>query len=154
MTKKILILPWIMIILFALIYFVVIGKREKVLNEYEKAAYVIGQMVKDANADRSAFRVYYPGGNAKDFVEYIFSTPGSAEWPPSEDSDIEMTNDEAAAAGIIKIPKGFRYYKQNLNTGWEKQVVVKWNNEDNAIITEVYESPERPAKVIKIWKLK
>jgi hypothetical protein len=61
----------------------------------------MASMTKNPNLSRSCFRVAYPEGNAADFIRYLFSDMGVAEWPSAVD---QMEADQMNAINQAVVP--------------------------------------------------
>lgn len=66
--------------------------------ELRQAARAMHQMTTRSSLNRSCFYVAYPNGSSADFVDYLFSSLGTAEWPPGDGKTPpgeELSADEA-----------------------------------------------------------
>ncbi|MEB3274620.1 MAG: hypothetical protein ACO4AI_14080 [Prochlorothrix sp.] len=61
----------------------------------------LSAMVTTRNLKNSCFGVAYPEGGAENFIRYLFSDLGSAEWPVAFDA---LEREQMAAAGQTPIP--------------------------------------------------
>ncbi|MCZ6541254.1 MAG: hypothetical protein O6704_06345 [Nitrospinae bacterium] len=52
--------------------------------QLEKAGRVVRYMSAPHQLQRSSFIAFYPEGKPSEFVSWMFSEIGAAEWPPSE----------------------------------------------------------------------
>ncbi len=114
----------------------------------QQAINASADMLLAKNLSRSAFYVAYPDGKASDYVNYYFSTMGTAEWPPQEG---EFTSDELKSARITSIPDNVRFTPNQLATGVPgMQVVIKADDAKGVVIFEGYRTPsEKPALVVE-----
>jgi len=53
--------------------------------------------------ERSSFRLVFPKGRPSDFVKWMFSTLGKAEWPPTEGS-VELEPGMKQALAVTRTP--------------------------------------------------
>ncbi len=83
--------------------------------------------------------------NPSQFVDWMFSTLGTAEWPPYEDSLLEFDRDELNAMrrmGIPFIPKNVALVSKFPDFERGKQVVVKADDKKKIIILEGFINPK------------
>lgn len=83
---------------------------------------------------QSAFSYSYPDQRPSEFVRYLFSTIGSAEWVVTGDPD------EAEQLKSIRVPVPASNVA--ITNQWlpeaERQLVLKGNDQNNEIIVEAY----------------
>ena len=114
----------------------------------QRAINASADMLLSKNLSRSAFYVAYPDGKASDYVNYYFSSMGTAEWPPQEG---EFTTDELQSARITSIPDNVRFTPNQLAADIPgMQVVIKADDVRGVVIFEGYQTPsEKPALVVE-----
>lgn len=123
--------------------------------ELEQAADFVGWMLAPTNLARSTFPVVLPQGTPKQFVSWLFSTLGTADWPPSE-STAKQHPDEAEMAraiGAPLFPDDVRIFHSKTDSSAGKQVVVKWDDGRNVVIVEGYIDPSQTPVLVKEWEL-
>jgi hypothetical protein len=121
--------------------------------ELEQAADVVGDMLKPINLSRSMYSVAFPNGRPSQFVSYMFSTMGSAEWPPSEEWVDEIEREQMAAIGQTLIPAGVAIVPQTPDSDLGKQLVVTFDNDRAVVIAHGYEDPVAEPVVSREWKI-
>ncbi len=152
------------LILFALIPFLIYGMFFLLKDccepegdpELRKGIQVVGYMSATRQLKRSSFLAVYPEGKPSDFVNWMFSPFGTAEWPPTE-AMAEMDEMEGMAArsiGAPMLPKAVRLFPFKLDAEAKKQVVVKADDATGQIIVEAYLDPKSPPALEASWPLK
>ncbi|MBI2618584.1 MAG: hypothetical protein HYW57_00710 [Ignavibacteriales bacterium] len=123
--------------------------------ELEQAAGMVEYLLKPGILSQSTFPVVLPNGTPRQFVSWMFSTLGTAEWPPTERmAEIEFGDPEAAAmAGIPLRPDGVSYVHSRPDTALGKQIVVKWEDSRGVVIVEGYLDPAQPPALVKEFSL-
>ncbi len=121
--------------------------------QLEKASHVVRYMSAPRQLQRSSFIAFYPEGKPSEFVSWIFSEMGAAEWPPSEWELDPMEREGLRTAGIPIIPKHVRIYSRLKKDG-SKQIVVKADDGRGLLLIEGYLAPEQPPVVTKQWPFK
>ena len=116
----------------------------------EKAAQVIQYMMRPKNLSRSIFSAAFADPKASNFVSYIFSPMGAAEWPIPMD-DFEKEQMQSIGAPIA--PADISYNPLELATEKSRQIVVKFDDDKNLVIAEAYDNPNNPPIFVKEWEL-
>lgn len=125
--------------------------RKKEPIELKQAAHAIYWMMAPLQRSRSAFSAAFQNPKPSQFVSYLFSDMGAAEWPPSEDYPDIIELEELKRARLPVIPAGVSYspLKPDVNKG--KQIVVKYNDDKNIIIVEGYIDPQQQPVLLRTW---
>jgi hypothetical protein len=121
----------------------------------ERAAQAVEQMVAPLQAQRSSFFVVLPNGTPKEFVSWFFSPLGTSEWPVIDEST-DFTDDERASMRLLGTPfrpKDVEYRHSYPDTAAQKQIVLKWDNEEGKVILEGYLDSSQPPVLTKSFKL-
>lgn len=146
---SVLLLPLLTIILFVSLKKITgsvsCGKRIPV--EMTRAANVIYTMMNPNQLSRSAFSVAFEDGKPSQFVSYIFSDMGRAEWPDITDSPDYMVDQKYKPALDVSIVP----LSVDLNKG--KQIVVTYNDLKNVVIVLGFMDPYQKPVLKKEWKL-
>lgn len=121
--------------------------------QLEKAGRVVRYMSAPRQLKRSSFRVFYPQGKPSDFVSWMFSEIGTAEWPPSEWELDEMEREGMRSAGIPILPKEVGVFS-NQRTDVARQIIVKAYDSKGLIIIEGFLKPGQPSVFVKQWPFK
>ncbi len=125
------------------------------VQDLEKAAKSVEQMVSRFNAPRLSFFVVCPNGTARQFVSWYFSSLGSADWAPT-DREGEFDSDELDAlrqSGMALRPAGVYYRHSKPDTAVQKQVVLKWDDAEGIVIIEGYVDPNQEPVVTRSFKI-
>ena len=122
-------------------------------QELKRAAQAVAYMIAPKQLARSSFYAIYPEGKPSQFVKWMFSTFGTAEWPPAEDSPDEAALEGAMALRIPIIPRDVAIIRDKPDPDAGKQLVVRPDDLKGAVIAEGYLKPEGPPALIRVWKL-
>ena len=121
-------------------------------TEFEKAANAVHWMIVPHNLSRSAFTVAFPEGLPSEFINYMFSDMGVAEWPPYEDSG-EFSPEEIRAMRIPLIPKEIELVPLYPDPEVDKQLVIKFDDSRRMVIVEGYSEPKQEPVLVREWNL-
>ena len=121
--------------------------------ELAQAADVIHYMMKPQHLSRSAFYVAFPDGVPSQYVSYIFSEMGAAEWPYSETWADVMEREQMKAIGAPMVPEDVAFVPLSPDPGAGKQLVVKFDDSRGVVIVEVYVDPAQDPVLAREWKL-
>ena len=122
-------------------------------QELKRAAQAVAYMVAPKHLERSSFYAIYPEGKPSQFVKWMFSTFGTAEWPPAEDSPDEAALEGAIALRIPIIPRDVAIIRDKPDADLAKQLVVRADDLKGMVIAEGYLAPEGPPVLTREWKL-
>ncbi|MBT5472242.1 MAG: hypothetical protein HOK41_16685 [Nitrospina sp.] len=121
--------------------------------ELRKGIAVVRYMSAQRQLQRSSFLVAYPEGTPEQFLDWMFSPMGAAEWPPYE-GGLEFSPEEekmVRKTGMPFIPAGLLLIPHEPDTENGRQVVVSADAETRFLIAEGYESPSDPPVLVKEW---
>ncbi|MFC1650495.1 hypothetical protein ACFL2X_02895 [Candidatus Latescibacterota bacterium] len=142
----------VFILLFSIAVFVIItrsGTKPKTeATSLEKAANAVHRMISPTYLSRSSFTVAFPDGVPSEYVNYIFSEMGVAEWPPFEDSG-EFTLQELKSMRIPYIPTGIEISQLEPDPDYGAQIVLKHDDSRNMVIVEGYTDPSQPPVITR-----
>ena len=120
--------------------------------ELKRAAAVVKYMLAPNHLRRSSFLAVFPEGKPSDFVAWMFSTLGTAEWPPYEDGD-PMELEQAKSIRMPVIPKDVTLTPREPDPKKGKQIVIKSDDRRGLIIVEGYLNSESPPALRREWNL-
>lgn len=120
--------------------------------ELKRAAAVVKYMMAPNQLRRSSFLAVFPEGKPSDFVIWMFSTFGTAEWPPYEDGD-PMELEQAKSIRAPVIPSDVYLNPREPEPKKGKQLVIKSDDLRGLIIIEGYLNPQEPPVFRREWKL-
>jgi hypothetical protein len=124
--------------------------------ELKQGVKVIDSMTTRSTLEKSAFYVAYPDGTPSDYVRYIFSDVGSAEWPPAQGSaELDgMSGNTLRGSDIVPIPKGV-FYAANTPEPDRKgmQVVLRGDDTREVLVIEGYLDAHDTPAIIEEKKL-
>lgn len=121
--------------------------------ELRQAADAVADMMKPVNLSRSMFVAAYPDGKPSHYVSYLFSTMGSAEWPPSEEWADELDQQQARAIGLSLWPAGVAAVPRAPDPALGQQFVISFDDERNVVIGYAYVDPAEDPVFAREWKL-
>jgi hypothetical protein len=115
-------------------------------EDLRQGASVIGSMAAPRHLRQSMFLGLFPSGKPSQFVSFLFSTLGTAEWPESERSAARdpILGEEAAAIGIPLLPDGVAFTDRSPKSELGRQIVVRFDDPRNLLIIEGYVDPTQP----------
>ncbi len=122
--------------------------------ELNRAIRVVRYMSAESQLERTAFRPVYPEGNPEQFVKWMFSTLGSAVWPPVE-GGLEFGREEQKMiqkTGIPLLPAGVSLVPEKPDVEKGKQVVVSGDDERQMLVVEGYLDAQDAPALIKEWR--
>jgi hypothetical protein len=125
------------------------GPKENV--ELRKGIAAVRYMSAPRQLQRSSFLLAYPNGTSEQFLSWMFSPMGAAEWPPYEDG-LEFDPEEEAMirkTGVLFIPANLVLVPRKPDLEKGRQVMIR--AERGSLIAEGYENPEEPPVVVKKW---
>jgi len=99
---------------------------------------VMRNMCTEANLAKSAFPCVYPECRASEWVSYLFSTLGAAEWPPR--AGLEFTDEEARIARIAVLPQGVEVVPLRPRRNFERQIVLRFDDVAGVVTAQAYET--------------
>ena len=91
---------------------------------------------------KSAFKTSYPEQKPSEYVKYIFSTLGSAEWPIAFDPSEE---EALRSARIPVFPRDLTVVPDKPDPKINKQLVIRSDDTNGKIIIEAYEKAGEPS---------
>ena len=100
---------------------------------------------------RSAFYVAYPDGKPTDYVNYIFSTMGSAEMPYAFD---EFEAEQMRSIGQVPFPSTVTLVPHSRDATADRQLVVSADDERGMLIVRGYLKGTEEPVLEKEWELK
>jgi len=93
------------------------------------------QMASNRSLSRSCFSVAYPDGQASDFIDYLFSDLGSAEWPVAFD---EYEENAMRSIGQVPLPSNVVVSRLNRTSPSQKELVLVANNAERKVLVKGY----------------
>ena len=118
--------------------------------ELEKAGRVVRYMSAPRQLQRSSFMAVYPQGKPSDFVSWMFSELGAAEWPPSEWELDETERRGMRSIGMPVIPRDVGIFSTRRMDA-ALQIIVKADDSRGMIIVEGFLKPDQPSVLVKEW---
>lgn len=155
MANRSKILPWAAGLGFLLILpmFFVDWEEEAEFPALEKAERIVRYMSAPRQLKRSSFLLVFPEGKPSDFVSWMFSSLGAAEWPPSQEEWESMGGDSAGSAGIPILPNDVGVFSSP-RSDVTKHIIVKPDDIKGLIIIEGFLKPDEPPVFVKQWSFK
>lgn len=115
-----------------------------------KAVFSVKKMTSKRFISRTGFMAL-SSKKPSDYVSYLFSTAGMAEWPPSEGSEKSLEMQQAKSIGDTPLPAGVKIVPYKVETNSGKQIVVMPDDKKWEIVVEAYIDPRNPAVFKKSW---
>ena len=132
-----------------------LGCEGAVPADLDRAAKVIRFMSKEAKLERTSFPVLYPNCLPSEFIKWLFSEKGKAEWPDTldnDDSNPDVRN-KAFKEGAPIVPKSVQFLAGKTDPGSGRQLIVKANDASRTIIVEGYGDPQKKPDLKREWDL-
>jgi len=95
-------------------------------------------MCTEANLTRSAFPYVYPECRPSEWVSYLFSSLGTAEWPPR--AEMEFTEEETRIARIAALPRDVEVVPLRPRRNFDRQIVIRFDDTAGVVTAEAYET--------------
>jgi len=128
-------------------------EEEAKYPKLEKAERIVRYMSAPRQLKRSSFLLVYPEGKPSDFVKWMFSSLGTAEWPPSEWELDDVDREGMRSAGIPILPKEVGIFSSP-QSDVLKHIIVKSDDSKGVLIVEGFLKPGEPPVFVKQWSLK
>jgi len=118
----------------------------------------VGSMLSPQALERSAFYAVYPEGTPSDFVAFLFSPLGKAEWVPDDPTVAPGRGGLVSPADVLavggKLPPGVvGLVPEEPEPHILRQVVLRGDDERGVVIAAAYEQPWSVAVVVHEWAL-
>jgi hypothetical protein len=115
-------------------------------EDLRQGASVITSMAAPRHLRQSMFLGLFPDGTPSQFVSFLFSSLGSAEWPDSESSAAmdPIFREQASAIGMPLCPDGVAFTDRSPKLELGRQIVVRFDDPRNLLIIEGYVDPAQP----------
>ncbi len=120
--------------------------------QLEQGARLVEHFTTPSVLERSTFPVVLPHGTPKQFVSWLFSQLGTAEWPLTKEQSLRELG-EAYVPGMPTLPDSVFYVHTKPDRGRGKQIVVKWDDGRGIIIVEGYLDPNQSPVLVKEFVL-
>ena len=145
---------WIAIgfILALPLFYLDFGPKDNI--ELRKGIAVVRYMSAERQLKRSSFLVAYPNGTPDQFLSWMFSSMGVAEWPPYEEG-VEFSSEEEKMirkTGMPFIPAGLFLVPEEPDLEKGRQVVIHADIENHRLIAEGYEDPSNLPAITETWE--
>ena len=120
-------------------------------TDLDRAAGVVKHMTRASNLERSTFTALYPDARPTDYVEFMFSTAGTAEWPDGEDEADGESKEMHRSARIPLRPAGVDFVPRWPDDDFGQQIVITADNERWVLMVEGYEDPNEAPVTLHEW---
>ncbi len=117
--------------------------------QLEQAADALAAMTQSSHLSRSCFYLVYPSGRAPEFIQYLFSDLGAAEWPVALDP---MEAEQMQAAGQTVLPPEVSISPQQRRNPQQKELVLTADAEGQVVATG-YLPGETEPNLTENWQL-
>ena len=109
-------------------------------TELEQAVKAVRWMFLPHIMARSAFTVAFPDGIPSEFVNYMFSDMGIAEWAPYEGLDDQIA-EQYGSMGIPTVPESVGIVPLYPDPDRDRQIVIRFDDIREVVIVDGYEDP-------------
>lgn len=117
----------------------------------------VGASVSPRRLERSAFYVAYPDGTPSDFVRFVFSPLGKAEWVPDDLRDVQgvvlLDADHALELGDGPSVRAVALVQERPDARLRHQVVLRADDERGVVIAAAHETWTSEPVLVREWKL-
>jgi len=121
--------------------------------ELREAAEVVHHLMKPDNLARSAFSAAFPDPRPSQFVSFIFSDMGVAEWPGAGGLDTDEDRERLRAVGVPVPPADVAFLPLVPDPTAGKQLVVGFDDQRDVVVVEGYLDPDLEPVLRREWKL-
>ncbi len=132
-----------------------LGCEGAVPADLDRAAKVIRFMSEENKLEKTSFPALYPKCLPSEFVKWLFSEKGKAEWPDSLDNDDSnpTVRNKAFKEGAPIVPRNVQFFAGKTNPDGGRQLIVKANDASRTIIVEGYGDPQKKPDLKREWDL-
>ncbi len=127
-----------------------VGCGPSVPEDLERGTRVITAMASPRHLRQSMFVALFPEGRPSEFVSFLFSSMGAAEWPLAEDLAAGDPDpiEQQRLLGVPPVPSGVTFTPHSPKANGGRQIVVRYDDARRLVIVEAYVSPvESPVLV-------
>jgi hypothetical protein len=122
-------------------------------SDLDQAAKVIQYMMKPNHLARSAFAAAFSDPKPSQFVSYLFSEMGAAEWPAADTLADELEREQMKAIGAPMLPAGVAFVPRMVDPERGRQLVVMFDDSRGVVIVVGYENPAQTPVFKREWIL-
>jgi len=145
--------PWLVLVMLFFGSVMLASCGESAPPELTQAADAVEAMLKPVNLSRSMFTAASPDGTPSQYVSYLFSSMGAAEWPPSEAWADEMDREQMAAIRQPLLPADVAIVPRAPDPTVGKQLVISFDDDKGIVIARGYLDPADEPLLAREWKL-
>jgi hypothetical protein len=118
--------------------------------ELEQAVRAVRHMTAPNQLSRSAFFAAYENGTPSQYVSFLFSDIGAAEWPVATSAD---EAEAMRAARIPVFPDNVLLTRDSPSSQAKPQLVIRGDDRRGMIVVEGYKTPGKPPVLREEWAL-
>ncbi len=122
---------------------------EKAPPDIIQAADAMHNMITPKNLSRSMFCAAFPNGKPSQYVSYLFSNMGSAEWPPSESNVTPIEREQMKSIRQELIPNGVAILPKTPDSTQKKQIVMAFDDAKGLVIIKGYVDPSAKPVLVR-----
>ena len=120
---------------FGIIFVLATSCQSGVDEDLKQANDSLAKMTTKRNLAKSCFSVVYPQGDVANFVNYLFSDLGAAEWPIAFD---EMEAEQIESIGQTPLPRNVVVSPLKRNQLNSKEIVLAPDLENQVVVVKGY----------------
>jgi len=113
--------------------------KPKLSPELEQAVDSVRSMTSQRWLSRSAFATSYPQAQPSNYVSYLFSDLGVAEWPIALDA---LEAEQPRSIGVTPLPPNVALVPQQPEPTRGKQLVLRADDTAGLVLVDAYEEPQ------------
>lgn len=114
-----------------------------------QAADAMHEMLTPSSLSRSMFSAAFPKGKPSQFVSYLFSDMGVAEWPPSQGSATPMEIEQMKAIRKTMLPDGVAIVPKAPDKSRGRQIVMAYDDPKGIVVILGYVDPKKKPVLLR-----
>jgi len=146
---------WLSLRFCLMVSFILLGGCQEAPKypQLEQGVKVVRYLSAKNQLERSSFRLVFPKGRPSDFVKWMFSTLGKAEWPPAEGS-AELEPDMRQALAVTRtpiLPQDLKLEPDHPEPESSRQIVVSGDDSRWVIEVRGYLNSKEIPVLVREW---